>query len=169
MQISTEIEQRDLERLFDLVNRSNSSGRFWSVMYWWALALLAIMVAVRTIDGGIGPSSITWFVLLLAWLFLGRRFSQWLLRRIISRDLNNQDISAHLGSQTLELNDDGIGYSDATGNGLISWSTIKRVDTDDEHTFIFVSDVSALIVPHRCVSQQALKSFTLAVRKRAAA
>jgi hypothetical protein len=169
VQISTEVEQQDLEQLFEHQRQSTSADRFHKSIRWWILALIGVMVALRALKDPTSANTLFWGGLFIAWLIFGARMLSWLTARFMSQALSKQDLSAHLGSQTLDVEPDGLHCTSGVGSSVIAWSAVKRVETKGDHTFIYVSDVSALVVPHRCATPEEVQAFIALVRERAAA
>lgn len=173
MELQTNIERRDLEAFFEHYRTTTSSSRFWTIIWAWLLLLIGVLAALRFARSGMASSFLVWSSLFVAWALLGKRWLRWLTRwltgRFMTASLAKQDLSAHLGTQRLRVTPDGLFCESSTGSSTTTWSSLKRIEDGPEHTFIYLSDIAALIVPHRAAPPEQLRAFLSELRERAAA
>ena len=60
----------------------------------------------------------------------------------------------------LSFDDSGINIKRDDRQGNFSWSTIKRIDTTENHTFIYTSDINALVLPREPIIEGDYEQFT---------
>lgn len=66
------------------------------------------------------------------------------------RRLYNEGRNVGIGSPvTLEIGPEGVQEASAAGMGRFRWEVVERVATTNEHTFLYIGAMQALIVPTR--------------------
>lgn len=70
------------------------------------------------------------------------------LLRVWVRRLPRDD-GATLGHHVLEVEDDGIRVEGRSGSSLVRWDAILDVRTTDDHVFMYVDRMAALVIPKR--------------------
>ena len=89
-----------------------------------------------------GLSSITWFIYY-------PKYAMWEITRRIKKMLaegNNENL---FNERILVLTDEGITETSSIGETKISWVKIERLEETEDYLYIYVSSVSAHIVPKR--------------------
>jgi hypothetical protein len=169
MELETDIERADFEAFFDHYQSAGASSRFRTIIWAWFLALIAVLAALRFARHGVSPSSLIWSGAFIVWAVLGKRWLRWLSGRFLSASLAKQDLSAHLGAQRLSVTPEGLRCESNASSSTMSWANLKRIEDGPGHTFIYFSDISAFIVPHRSVAPDQLSAFLAEIRRRSAA
>jgi len=66
---------------------------------------------------------------------------------------------------TLRIDHDGLTVDAASGNSTVRWEYIERVDSTDDHLFIYTCAVSAIVVPKAGVTAGDFDPFAAATQK----
>ena len=169
MELETNIERADLDAFFEHYRSAGASRRFYTIAWVWLLVLIAVLAALGFVRNGVSTSSLLWSGGFIAWALLGKRWLRWLSGRFLSASLAKQDLSAHLGAQKLSITAEGLHCESSAGSSTSSWASLKKIEDGPAHSFIYVSGISALIVPHRSASPEKLGAFLAEVRRRSAA
>jgi len=167
MNLSFSLERADLEA-FSTHRSKTTQQRFYRVMWWWFLILLLVLTVVDALKGRVVRFGV-WACLVLLWLLFGHRSFAWLQLFLLRKSLEHSDLSSLIGDQHLSIEDNCLRCRSQGGETLIKWSSIKRVEQTDAHAFIYVNDISALIIPRTSVTSGILGDFLAAVRQRIAA
>lgn len=110
------------------------------------------LVMFYLIDGGKNPGFISYlsaFVSGVAVFFIWPRIVQRGIREQTAKMLAEGKNKGIVGEQTLTLTPDYMMCVSEAGESTIKWSSVERVVTTDEYTFIYISSVNAFIVPRR--------------------
>jgi hypothetical protein len=71
-----------------------------------------------------------------------------------------------LGPQTIELRDDGFFKRNDTGESLTLWKGIERMEVTDRYLFVYISAVSAHVVPRYSITEGDFDIFVTELRNR---
>lgn len=88
---------------------------------------------------------------LVAYPLLHRRA----IRRQLQGLLGEGDNSSVLGLRRIEMTPEGLCETGDSGQTRLAWDAIKRVEVSEDHVFVYISAVSAFVVPKRCFTDQA--------------
>lgn len=93
-----------------------------------------------------------------------------ILRRNIARQsrklLREGRNKTFLCEHQLEITEDGLVTRTPYSESKASWEAIERIARTEAHTFVYVSAVSALVIPHDRVLEGDCEAFVSEVRKR---
>jgi hypothetical protein len=169
MQLRYSVAPDDLVAFYRFYSREDPRGRrFYSVIWWWFLGCLVVLTTLAVLRDRSPYSVALWGILTLLWLLFGSRYLLLATFWFLGRRFKRSDLSSHTGDHRLAVEDAGIRISSLAMETLLDWSAVKRIEATDSHTFIYVSDVSALVIPHRSVSEGSLDGFSETVRARIA-
>lgn len=139
-------------------------------------ALQALVRALRLIAPGIlvllgvlfsgGDLGLLFFVMLglaVLWILL----LPWQVRRSLRRGLARQIRAGHytdfVGAYTLELLANGIRETAPKGTYEHAWAAIQKVCEDKAHTYLYLGEESAIIVPHAAFADSAARDEFLSL------
>src|SRR5439155_1020677 len=65
-----------------------------------------------------------------------------------------------LGRQRVAIDPEGVHYSTREADGLLRWSAVQQVGRSGGHVFLYLTAVSALVVPRRAfANEEAFRAF----------
>jgi len=71
----------------------------------------------------------------------------------VRKILLNGDNSGILGSHEVIFNDDGVTHIQPQSEEKVLWAGIKKVEENDDYFFLFVTAISALIIPKKKIEK----------------
>lgn len=89
-----------------------------------------------------GVSSITWFVFY-------PKYAQWEITRRVQKMLEEGSNENLFNQRSLVLTDEGITETSSIGENHIRWDKINHLEETEDYLYIYISSVSAHIVPKR--------------------
>ncbi len=99
---------------------------------------------------------IMWCVILLlialAWPFYYPRLFRHLTSSRMRRLYRKGENRSLVGKHSLCVEEDGLVHRTEHSDNRIKWLAIERLESNDDHTFIYLSAVSALVVPRHSVT-----------------
>lgn len=99
-----------------------------------------------------------WFIpASILWIALYEKYAKWMVARRISKMLNEGKNSAVPLSVTLEITEDYIIEKSDKGEAKINLKEIESIELDKKHIYIYVSAVSAVIVPNSAFKDETEK------------
>jgi hypothetical protein len=93
--------------------------------------------------------SVFLIILSILWLVLFPRTDEYFLRRGLKRALIKEDRGLWLGPQELTLTPEYILGRNEASEGKYKWKTVSKIEVTDEYIFIYVTAISAIIIPRR--------------------
>ncbi len=84
--------------------------------------------------------------------------------RTVRRMLRDEANRGMIGAQQITLAPDALIFRSELGECRYAWETIERIATTPEHIFIYVTPITALIVPARALSAAERDAFVEAAR-----
>jgi hypothetical protein len=151
VELSYNITAEDIKAFLAHVNSRSWHARFWSIMWIWALILLVILVLV-SILGDKGVITIgAWFLSVVLWLVFGRRWLRLFSGIILNRMIRGSNLGSSVGAQCLVVDKQGLCIYSDSGEARIHWSALQSVEHSDTHSYIMLSDVSGMVVPHSSI------------------
>jgi len=126
------------------IKYSPAAWRRWKIV---ALCLLFFGLALSLLFRDLQP---LWMAGLLTVMFIGlvRVFPKMLFRKM-AREGRNASL---LGPRTVTISPEGVAEKTEVSESNYRWSTVERICTTDDYAFLYVSALSALIVPKRAFS-----------------
>lgn len=73
-------------------------------------------------------------------------------RKSIKKLHDNGSYKGVLGVHEMTISDGHLAEKTEDNDLKIPWSSIKRIETIAEHTFVFTDDISAYIIPHKKIT-----------------
>jgi YcxB-like protein len=138
---------------------------YWSPIVVGLAAALACLLLILSDRGPLLPWAAGLGVLAAGgvgagWVVLCRRY---LLRRAVRR--LPADDGSTLAKRTLRIEQGGIHFSSATGEGVIRWSGVREIAENEDYLYLFTDKIVALILPKRLFADSATsKGFADATR-----
>lgn len=94
---------------------------------------------------------ITWLIGTVLWLTFWPKSYYRRSRNYITKQINDGNTESLLGNKTITLNEETIDYSSEnevlSSNASYKYSSVEKIGIDYNCIFIFVSSVSAIIIP----------------------
>ncbi len=169
MQISYETQLDDLVAFNDYHARHSPSIRRMLRYFVGAVCILTALslVFVYRQDGGLhGISVLVTAVPVLIIVALTLLFFPHALRSIVRRQLSEGTNQSILGPRTLVVSDQALVEQSAAGELQTRWGSVERVVSNDRYLFIYLSSVSAHVVPRDAfVTPEQLDQFLAAVEQ----
>ena len=155
MEVEYEITPNDLYAFqWRAVGKSpqvRRSKRNVYIYYFSALLLFSILPSIGADGFDITRMNFTFLVIAFpAVAFSHRYFDDRRTKRIVREAVSGEKPDrGQLGRHKLVLNDKGIIESTAVGESKTSWDGVDRVENDNEYVYIYISPVSAHVIPKR--------------------
>jgi len=167
LKVAYRVGQADFEAfLRHYYDSSKRSNRFYRLVWWWVLALLVAYSGLQVAASRGAVAVGIWVLLTIAWVVSGQRILDALVGWFLRGSLRGADLSSHLGEQSLSVEPEGLRYSTEVGGGIMNWPAIRRMESTPTHTFIYVSDTSAFIIPHASLLPRNPDELVAAIRAR---
>lgn len=97
-----------------------------------------------------------WFLLIL-FVFLLQKFLNPVLNKLLNKQyLNKSDLSGLIGEHSLESNNEALIVNNPQSETKYKWESIKKVVDDKNHFYIFINDISAIVVPKNSIKDQTI-------------
>jgi len=81
-------------------------------------------------------------------------------REHIIEQLSEENIAKAVGEYNLMITPEGLLENSSAGEKLIKWSDIDRVERAKHHVYFYLTDVAAIIIPKKTVSEDSnFKAF----------
>ncbi len=132
------------------------------IYYFLALLLFSILPSIGADGFDITRMNFTFLVVAFPvvafshWYFDNRRTKQ-IVREAVSDEKPDR---GQLGRHKIVLNGKGIIESTAVGESKTSWAGVDRIEHDNEYVYIYISPVSAHVIPKRAfTSAQVADNF----------
>lgn len=114
----------------------------------------SVMLTIDAVNGKVGLVNVIVFsILSLLWvLFYPKRF----VNRTIAntkKALEEGDNSGLLGNHTIVLNEEGIINTQPSTENKIQWVGIKKMLETNDYFFLYLTSVSAIIIPKRKIEK----------------
>ncbi|PCI23092.1 MAG: hypothetical protein COB62_00450 [Piscirickettsiaceae bacterium] len=90
-------------------------------------------------------AAFVWSIAVPAWL--KKRFHQHVLEQ-----LSEEDLEQATGDYTLKITEQGLMEVKPSGESLIGWGSILRLERSKHHVYLYMSDDAALIIPKEMVN-----------------
>lgn len=111
--------------------------------------------------------SITFMLVSVVWMIVYPKYFYWHITRNVNKTLNEGENENLMGQHMFIGNDEGFIETNKAGERKVSWSSIERVEENDEYYFLFFSAMSAYIIPKRSfLSEADQKNFQRMINKR---
>lgn len=130
------------------------------------LALLALLL-VLSLQGGIAGATIGIVAVLgLAVTALSVVLFPRVLRRMVRAQLAQGRNTALLGSRSLAVEDDGLVERSGSAESKTRWRAVEHVASNDDYLFVYVSAVTAHVIPRRAFEDRAaMDRFVAAIEQ----
>ena len=128
-----------------------------------ATILVAVVLAILRSDFRLLPFVVLFVVLYV--LFLRRAYGKGLekkLRRLYAEGKNK----GVLGEHSLHLQDDGISRQSDVGSTTVAFRGIEKIESTPTHTFIYISALSAIVIPKERVIEGDYSEFLMHLRRK---
>jgi hypothetical protein len=86
-------------------------------------------------------------------MVIGLLFHPWLYRhcqrRAMQKDLRSRTTQARLGSVELRLDAQGLILRNVVAESHLHWAAVRSIQASPAHVLLYISEETAVIVPHR--------------------
>ncbi|RJS58883.1 hypothetical protein CJ483_01415 [Bacillus sp. PK3_68] len=93
--------------------------------------------------------SIVFMLVSVVWMIFYPKYFYWHVMSHINKSFNEGNNENLLGEHTFTFNDEGFIETNRAGESQVSWSSIEKVEENDQYFFLFFSTMSAYILPKR--------------------
>jgi YcxB-like protein len=90
-----------------------------------------------------------------AWYLAYPALLRWRIRRLTTRLLRESKNTSLLERRSIVLSPDGLLFTAPSSSGQIGWNLIERVDHTPQFIFLYMSAMSAIVIPRRSVNSDA--------------
>ena len=82
------------------------------------------------------------------------------IRKLYSAGENKSIIGEHI----LEVSENGFNDRTAYNESRYTWGTLERIETTEEHTFLFIGALNAFVIPHNRITEGDLPAVLQAIK-----
>ncbi len=133
------------------------------------LTALALFVMYRQDDGLRGISVFVTTVPVLMVVTLTLLLFPRALRSMVRRQFSEGTNRSIIGPRTLVLTDQGLSEQSSAGELQTKWQSVERVASNDRYLFIYLSSVSAHVIPRDAFgAPEQLEQFLTAIEQQRA-
>lgn len=86
------------------------------------------------------------------------------VRKTLEKSMSEGRNKGAVGQQQLELRDDGIYNTNSAGTQSTYWNAVERIEQTETHGFIYISSMSAHVIPALKVKEGDFDAFMQAAR-----
>ncbi len=120
--------------------------------YAFPVILLIIFVILSSfVLDSLLTNLIIWFIISVLWLMFWPKYYMKKISESITQEINQGNTESLLGDKIVTLGEKTIDYSSenkvCSSNASYKYSSIERIGIDYDCIFIFVSSISAIIIP----------------------
>lgn len=127
-----------------------------------ALLFVCVISGFRNLPLAVVVGALALGVLLLTSSWVDRRLGTWQTRKAFEEGKNK----ATFGLHELELTDENLITRTRVAESRIGWEAVERVASTADHTFIYVSALSAEVIPRRSVTEGDYDAFVKELNER---
>lgn len=99
------------------------------------------------------------FVLACLFVLIYPSLVRYNIKRQVHKFYSEGNNKGFLGEHDIEIVEDGVIARSAYSETKTAWGAVERIETTPEHTFIYISAVTALIIPHDRITEGDYKAF----------
>jgi hypothetical protein len=157
---------------FEIFHQKNSkSGRkallIARFVYPIFLLLFAFPMAMLTLIP-FGLCVAICMIFIIGWIIKYPKVYRESTAKVITRRLSEGKNTVVIGKRTIELTESAIITEGEAGDSRIMWGFVERLFITKEHLFVYVSSVTAYIIPKRAFANtEELNKFVLIIKERA--
>ncbi|PHS73483.1 MAG: hypothetical protein COB22_01980 [Cycloclasticus sp.] len=115
------------------------------------VVLIAFFIVMSTEKAQTGMyllvAAFVWSLMIPAWL--KKRFHQHVLEQ-----LPEEDIQKVIGEYSLKVTEEGLLETSPSGEELIDWSSIIKIEQSKHHTYLYMGESSAITIPTEMLSEE---------------
>jgi hypothetical protein len=115
------------------------------------IAFVALFVVLSTEDAQKGVLFLTgafvWSLLVPAWI--KKRFLEH-----VSEQLTDEALAQAIGDYSLKITPEGLMEVKPSGEELVEWASILRLEKSKKHVYLYMSENTAIIIPQSTVSEE---------------
>ncbi len=130
------------------LDHSRQFKRSRQISTWSVPVLFSCLIFLDYLKGKFNTIGVIVFtVASVLWvIFYPSRLKKMTLKRIL-KQINNGDNSSVVGPQSLTLTETEILFEKPSSESKFDWSGIKKIKENDSHFFLYVTSISAIIIP----------------------
>jgi hypothetical protein len=136
--------------------------------FFYPLVGIATGLYLVIIDGGLMIAIVFLIIIFLAmaiWFFSAPKRFRRHHRRAVTKLYQEGSNRALLGHQQQRADQNGLHSSSALGESRMNWSAIERMQSTPDYTFIYLSAVTAIVIPRKSVMRGDYEGFVQFVRR----
>ncbi len=131
---------------------------------WWAIGPFAgvtLLAVFRKIpfEKALILIAVVTAILSTPVFFLYPLYFKWQNRKFIKKSCESEKSKGIIGKHLIEVTDENFREKTDFNDTYIPWKGIDRIETTQNHTFIFVNEITAYIVPRHSLSAESYNSF----------
>lgn len=137
------------------VTKKSGVGRTAHLVTWLALPMFFAWLAIQLLQDENKPAALVLVVLALFWLAVFPSIHQALLARNVRTFVKKLGGRGIIGERTLILSEELLVVISETFRTEVRWENLTGVEVVGDYTYIFLSGISALIVPRHGFESEA--------------
>lgn len=98
---------------------------------------------------------IIFVIISVLWVIFYPKYFYGYMEKNINKMMNEGNNKNLLGQHVFIANEDGFIEKNSVGESKVSWSSIEKVEENEDYYFLFLSTMSANIIPKRSFSNDA--------------
>lgn len=159
MQIEFELDMNDWMELQKCHHQNSKQFQRTKLIVTLIMPIVcSVFLTIDAINGKLGWLNIVVFgILSLLWVvFYPKRFVNRTIEKT-KKTLDEGDNSGLLGKHKIILNDEGLHCTLPLSEQKIQWAGIKKVIETNDYLFLYVTSVSAIIIPKKKIEKDVVE------------
>lgn len=105
-------------------------------------------------------------IIYILWVIYYPRYFVRSTKKRITKMINEGKNENLFGAYSIALTEDGVEQTSKTGESSVTWGGIERIDETKDHIFIYLSSVSAYVIPIRAFDNEEQKKEFMRILRR---
>lgn len=143
-----------------------SKRRFRMQRFVYPLFYLLLFGSISLLRGGSFVVLITVISFAIGWVILFPALWKRRIRKNTLKAYGTGGNKALLGKHAIRVEEDGIAGTSDFGEGITRWAAIEKIEATDSHTFLYISAVTAIVIPKNGITGGDYNKFVSALRTR---
>jgi hypothetical protein len=133
--------------------------------FFWPFAFIVVGIIQQLVfQDTIG--FILFIILGVLWGAFVPKYYYWWRRRMVKKLYSEGSNEGYIGDHSLTADGNGIKEISGLGQTILHWSAIKKIEMNENHGFIYLTAISAIVIPKKKVFFGDFNSFWNVVREK---
>ena len=110
--------------------------------------IFSIFSLIDIINGNFSPARLVFYgIIFLLWIFINPKWMNRKMLKQVKKMINEGDNSGIFGKHEIDFEEDRIIWKNPESEEKVKWSGVKKLGETDNYYFLYVTAVSAIIIP----------------------